>query len=112
MSIKYENFNEQKVEIIAKELIRSGILFSVGISSALYQKVQRIATKLGYMDIKPMDLGNAIVLENEDYLKIVDKIWEYITSGILAPGSDWNNSWFPHLHLTEKGKKFIEEKSD
>ena len=29
--------------------------------------------------------------------------------GILAPGTNWNNPWFPNLHLTEKGKKFMEK---
>lgn len=109
ISEKYESFNGQKVENIVKELIKSGVIFTVGIDRALYQKIQRVATKLGYMDIKPMELGYGIVLKNEDYLKVVDKIWEYITSGILVPGSNRNNPWFPHLHLTEKGKKVLEE---
>ncbi len=109
ISEKYESFNEEKVENIVKELIKNRVIFTVGLDLALYQKIQRVATKLGYMDIKPMDLGYAILLENDDYLKVVDKIWEYITSGILAPGSDWNNPWFPHLHLTEKGKKYMEK---
>ena len=109
ISEKYESFDEEKVENIVRELIKSGIIFSVGIERALYQKIQRIATRLGYMDIKPMDLGQIIVLKNEDYLRVVDKIWEYITTGILAPGTNWNNPWFPNLHLTEKGKKSLEK---
>ena len=109
ISEKYESFNEEKVEHIVKELIQSGVIFTVGIERALYQKIQRVATKLGYMDIKPMDLGRVIILKNEDYLRVSDKIWEYITSGILAPGSNRSNPWFPHLHLTEKGKEFLEK---
>ena len=109
ISEKYESFDEEKVENIVKELIESGVIFAVGIERALYQRIQRVATKLGYMDIKPMDLGRIIILKDEDYLRVADKIWEYITSGILAPGSDRNNPWFPHLHLTEKGKKFMEK---
>ena len=108
ISEKYESFNEEKVEHIVKELIESGVIFTVGIERALYQYIQRVATKLGYMDIKPMDLGRIIILKDEDYLRVADKIWEYITSGILAPGSNRNNPWFPHLHLTEKGKEFLE----
>ncbi len=109
ISEKYESFNDQKVENIVRELIKSGVIFTVGIDRALYQKIQRVATKLVYMDIKPMDLGRAYVLRNEDYLKVVDKIWEYITSGILAPGRNWEYPWFPDLHLTEKGKEFLEK---
>ncbi|MBA7612911.1 hypothetical protein ES703_20152 [subsurface metagenome] len=109
ISEKYESFDEQKVENIVRELIKSGVIFTVGIDRALYQYIQRVATKLGYMDIKPMDLGRAYVLRNEDYLKVVDKIWEYITSGILAPGRNWENPRFPNLHLTVKGKKFMEK---
>ncbi len=109
ISEKYESFDEEKGENYEKELIKNRVIFTVGIDLALYQKIQRVSTKLGYMDIEPMNLGYAILLENDDYLKVVDKIWEYITAGILAPGSDWNNPWFPHLHLTEKGKKFMEE---
>ena len=60
------------------------------------------------MNIEPTNLGYALVLTNEDFLKVVDKIWEYITSGILAPGKDSEEPWFPALHLTEKGKEFLE----
>ena len=63
ISEKYESFNEEKVENIVKELIESGVIFTVGIDRALYQYIQRVATKLGYMDIKPMD-----------YLRVADKI--------------------------------------
>jgi len=109
ISKKYESFDEEKIENIVKELIRNGIIFTVGLERALYQYIQRAANKLGYMDIEPMDLGRTHILKNDDYLKVVDKIWEYITSGKLAPGKDWENTWFPNLHLTEKGKKFMEE---
>ena len=109
ISKKYESFDEQKVENIVKELIRNRIIFTVGIDRALYQKIQRAATKLGYMNIKPMDLGRAIILKNDDYLKVVDKIWECITSGTLTPDINWENPWFLPLHLTEKGKKVLEK---
>jgi len=109
ISERYESFDTQKVENIVRELIRSRVIFTVGIHPALYQKIQRAANELGYMDIEPMYLGRALVLRNEDYLKIVDKIWEYITSGILGPGRNDLNTWFPNLHLTEKGKEFMEK---
>ncbi len=109
---KYESFDSQKVEDIVLELIKSGIIFRIGIHRALYQYIQRVATKFGYMNIEPMDLGRVFALRNEDYLKIVDKIWEYITTGILAPGRDWERTWFPDLHLTESGKEFLEKKTD
>ncbi len=109
ISEKYESFDEEKIEKIVKELIRSRIIFTVGLEGALYQKIQRAANQLGYMDIDPMYLGRTLILKNDDYLKIVDKIWEYITSGRLAPGKDRDNPWFPNLHLTEKGKEFMEK---
>ena len=56
-----------------------------------------------------MDLGRAIILKNDDYLKVVDKIWECITSGMLTPGINWENPWFLPLHLTEKDKKVLEK---
>lgn len=105
----YESFDKQKVENIVKRLIISKVIFSVGIRRALYRKIQRAANKLGYMNIEPMNLGRALVLENEDFLKVVDKIWEYIISGILAPGKNLDYPWFPDLHLTEKGKEFLEK---
>lgn len=107
ISEKYERFDDEKVENIIKELIRNEKIFTVGIHQALYQYIQRAATKLGYMDIKKMDLGTVYILENDDYLKIVEKIWEYITSGILAPGRDRTDTWFPNLHLTERGREFF-----
>jgi len=107
ISEKYESFNEEKVENIVKELIRNEKIFTVGIHKALYQYIQRAATKLGYMNINRMELRTAVVLKNDDYLKIVDKIWEYITSGFLAPGRDRTYTWFPNLHLTERGREFF-----
>ncbi len=109
ISEKYESFDEEKIENIVKELIRNEKIFTVGIHHALYHYIQRAATKLGYMDIEQMDLGRVVILKNDDYLKIVDKIWEYITSGILAPGRDREYTWFPNLHLTEEGKEFMKK---
>ena len=110
ISEKYESFNEEKVENIVKELIRNEKIFTVGIiDQALYRYIQRAANKLGYMNINPMELRTAVVLNNDDYLKIVDKIWEYITSGFLAPGRDRTDTWFPNLHLTEEGKEFFKK---
>ena len=76
---------------------------------ALYHKIQRVATKLGYMSIKPGELERVSVLNNDDYLKVVGKIWENITSGIFIPENNKDNPWFCHLHLTEKGKKLLEK---
>ncbi|MFW9878766.1 MAG: hypothetical protein ACFFG0_37280, partial [Candidatus Thorarchaeota archaeon] len=111
VGVKLDDFEGPRYRRIlhVKELIESGIIFSVGIERALYQYIQRVATKLGYMNIAPMDLGRAYVIRNEDYLKVVDKIWEYITAVILAPGKNWENTWFPNLHLTQKGKEFMEK---
>lgn len=106
ISTEYESFDDQKVENIVKELIRTNVIFSVGLSRDLYNKIQIIATRLGYMNMSDsMYMLNLKVLSDEDYLKISDKIWEYIISGILAPGRNYNNPWFPNLHLTEKGKE-------
>ena len=106
---KYESFDNQKVENIVKGLIKSGVIFSVGLNRVLYRKIQREANKLGYMKIEPMNLRNALDLKNEDFLKVIDKIWEYIKSGILAPGKDSEEPFFPALHLTENGKEFLEK---
>ena len=108
ISEKYESFDKQKVENIVKELIRNNELFRLGVRHSLYQYVQRAANKLKYMNIEPMNLRNSFILRNHDYLKIIDKIWEYSLSGKLAPGKDRENTWFPDLHLTEKGKEFLE----
>ncbi len=105
ISTEYESFDDQKVENIVKELIKRNMIFYVGITNELYKKIQSIATNMDYMNVKSREL----VLSNEDYLKVSDKIWEYITSGILAPSLDYNNPWFPKLHLTEKAKKLIEK---
>lgn len=54
-------------------------------------------------------MKSGIDLEEEDYLKVQDKLWELILKGYLAPGKDKMNQWFPNLHFTEKGKKFQKE---
>ncbi len=80
------------------------ILYS-GFESNLYEKIQTVATNLGYINAKSRE----IVLSNKDYLKVSDKIWEWVISGYLAPGLNKDNPWFPKIHLTEKGKKLIED---
>jgi len=35
--------------------------------------------------------------------------WELVVQGVLAPGSDAANPQLPHFHLTDYGKKVIEE---
>ena len=40
---------------------------------------------------------------------VLEKIWEYILKGYLAPGRDRENVWIPHIHLTRKGKEFREK---
>jgi len=53
-------------------------------------------------------------LKYSDIIKCVELVWRYVEEGILAPGSikkgkdRFNYLFFPFLHLTEKGKKEIE----
>lgn len=51
---------------------------------------------------------NPKILSNGDFLEVIDQIWNQFIKGHLAPGKDKNNPWFPHVHLTKKGKEFCE----
>jgi len=108
MGEEENKLNDEQIDMIVKDMIKTKIL-TFGKGSGLYHKIQRVATKLGFLDIKPYDLGYILVLTNEDYLNVSDKIWELIIDGTLAPGYNQDNPWFPWLHLTKKGKKYREK---
>ena len=101
--------DEKQVDMIIKELIKAGAI-SIGKNSNLFYNIKQIAIKLGYIQSLQSDrMESGIDLEEEDFLKIQDKLWELILKGYLAPGKNEMNPWFPKLHFTEKGEKFQKE---
>ena len=98
--------SENDSELITNYLLRKGIRsFS---TNSFYSNIQRAAVNLGIIeDSNSVRSGVALILSNEDYFKVADKIWNFILNGFLAPGYNYNNPWFPQVHLTEKGKEYL-----
>ena len=93
-------------EMIAKVLMEEGIS-DIGKNSGLYGRIQKIASDLGIIEFKSgIEYGTTYILSDRDYLRVMDKIWYFISKGYLAPGINILNPWFPNVHLTEEGKKF------
>ncbi len=77
-------------------------------TSDFYTYLQSTAKKLGYIDLKSI---YEYVLSKNDVIKCYDEMWNYIISGVLAPGTIQNYSdidFFKYWHLTELGKMLIE----
>ena len=95
-----------QIKMIVKEIIKTGYV-SIGQYSGLFEMIEQLAVKLNYVKAIPSDrMESGIDLEENDYLQIQDEIWNLILEGILAPGINKMNPWFPNVHFTEKGIKF------
>lgn len=99
-----ENFDDEQIELIVKELIKGGAT-TFG-SSELYQRVQRAAARCGFIREPKY---SEIIISNTDYLKCTDRLWNYLIVGILAPGMNASNPTFPWVHITEYGKKVLKD---
>lgn len=104
---------EDQAKRIADFLIKDTIRY-LGKEEALYRKIQWAAARLKIIDEDPTNISqyNPKILSNNDFLRVIDKIWDFLMKGYVAPGKDRNNPWFPHIHLTNKGKKYFEENFD
>lgn len=108
MSENQNEFDEVQVDLIVKELLKGGGT-TFGEHSGLYQKIQRAAAHLNFLRIHPSEASHKMALSNKNYLKIADRLWEFLSIGVLAPGSDANNPGFPWVHITEYGRKLLIE---
>ncbi len=112
MSEKNYLTKEEVMEVVNKCIILfedKNEIISVSEGSNFYDYLSREAWELGY--IKKND-----ELSYLEIIKCVEQIWKYVEEGILAPGSikkgkdRFNYYFFPFIHLTEKGKKEMENK--
>lgn len=99
---------EEQAKNIADYLIKYGIR-NIGKEANLFRKIQQSAAQLRIVDQDPKNVAlyNLKILSNADCLRVVDKIWDLLIKGYVAPGKNSNNPWFPHIHLTEKGEKYF-----
>ncbi len=101
--------DKNQIDKILIELIKSGNV-SIGKYNNLFEMVDQMAIKLNYIKSSPSDrMESGVELEEEDYLKVQDDIWKLVLDGILAPGKNKMNPWFPNLHFTEIGKQYREK---
>ncbi len=100
-----DKLDEYQVELIVEEILKRG---SLHFSSSLYNNIQGVANNLKILNIEHPRLE--IALSNNDFLRCIDRIWDYLIVGALAPEMDRNNVELPWVHLTEYGKKLIIEK--
>ncbi len=100
--------NEQVKEVVKQLIIRTKGYINVDKNDNFYSNIQRTASELGYIE-EPEYTQR--ILSYNDTSKCIEKIWEYVLSGVLAPGSPSSgyNIFFPYLHLTNYGKKVMEE---
>jgi len=104
-----DKLNNQEISEVIKRLIkRTKGNINIDKHSRFYENLQEIASELGYIE-KPKH--NQLILSYNDTIKCVEEVWRYVIEGILAPGSSSSgfNFFFPYLHLTERGKKVIDE---
>lgn len=97
--------DDHQVELIVEEILKSG---SLNFSSSIYNYIQRVANNLNIIHIEHP--GLEIALSNWDFLRCIDRIWDHLIIGALAPGINRDNPGLPWVHLTEYGKKIIVEK--
>lgn len=100
--------DEQVIEVVKQLIKRTKGNIKVDRHGSFYDNIQTVASDLGYIE-KPQSTQS--ILSYNDTIKCVEKIWECVMGGVLAPGSPSGgyNLFFPYLHITEKGKKEIEK---
>lgn len=81
-----------------------------GINKSFYREIQRVAKKMDLIEFHGSEM-HALALQRDDYIKISDIYWIFLCNGVLAPGKDENNPWFPNIHLTSYGEKFFSDES-
>lgn len=106
MSHKGKSLTQDQINQIIIELLKQG---SADLSRTFYDKIQDKAYSLGFIDEKPQYGTGSIILSTETFLKTVDKYWEYVIKGFIAPGLDQYNILDFRAHLTDIGKKMIYE---
>lgn len=104
--------DEEKAKEIVKNLIQStGGVIEIkksGHTSRFIKHLHQIAKELGY--ITDYDVRYPNKLTDPDILKCIEKIWDYVLAGVLAPGwgpSSGYDIFFPYLHITEYGAKVM-----
>ncbi len=100
--------NKEKAINLANIFLKRGIK---NISTpSLHKCIQVIAIELGYIEGDPMrtNIFNLTSISDSDFIFVIEELWNFILKGYLAPGINGDNLWFPNVHLTEKGKEYIE----
>jgi len=104
-----DNLSRDQAKKIVEEIVGNSKMGDIFIGTGnFYSNIQYTANRLGYIDLKSMHDN---VLSKNDELKCYEEVWNYIISGVLAPGTTQNYSstdFFKYWHLTELGKKIIE----
>ena len=95
--------NNEEVKQIAIEFLKSRDRFYFEKGQNIYDDLQQIAKRLGFVEEPDSD----VALQDDDCLQIIDLIWDFICEGFVAPGSNKFNAWFPHAHITKKGRDLL-----
>ncbi|KKN47372.1 hypothetical protein LCGC14_0663650 [marine sediment metagenome] len=104
-----DKLNDEQISKLVKQLMkRTNGNINVDKHGDFYDNLQTIASELKYIE-KPQ--YSQSILSYNDTTRSIEKIWEYVMKGVLAPGSlsSGYNIFFPYLHLTEKGRKEMEK---
>lgn len=110
MSDHVDKLSDEQVKEVVKQLVQStkGYI-TVNKHSDFYRNLQKIASELGY--IEEVGYHQPIILTQQDVVRCVGELWEYVLGGVLAPGSmsSGHEYFFPYLHLTDYGKTVMQE---
>lgn len=104
-----DKLNDEQVETLVKALIkRTRGNINVDRNSSFYDNLQMTTSEIGYIE-RPKYTQS--ILSYQDTLNCIERLWQYVLEGVLAPGSanPGYNFYFPYLHITKKGQKVVEE---
>lgn len=98
--------NTQIFEIVKSLAKKRNHIYESGNES--YSETQEIANDLGFIDYDSMRPQEKII-SSSDFLKIQDIYWIFLCQGLIAPGKNIRNPWFPNVHMTKYGDKVFSD---
>ena len=103
---------DEQVKEIAKQIIKDIRTYITLEGDGFYKMVQATASKLGYIEEDVDEWTQALIISTNDSVRCIDEIWEYVLTGVLAPGTKSSGYSYSisHAHLTNYGKKVMQEK--
>ena len=107
-----DKWDDEQVKEVVIQIIKNMkyyLYLECQIGSEFYKEVQAVASKLGFIKPGVDSFSTELIISLDDVSKCIDEIWGYILTGVLAPGLSGTKYSISHVHLTDYGKKVIQE---